>query len=294
MKSSGSMIGGRLLPQYYAVYARYLVRFVQAYTAEGIPIYAITIQNEPGVDREKEPKMAYPSSRYTGETERDFMKLLGPAFQEAGLKTKIWSYDHNFNVKPEPGDEGIDYPTKVLSDPEAARFVSGVAFHHYVGQPSGMTVFHQRFPEMPLHFTEGSLFGIRGALRLMDYLRNWASSYNAWVTMIDEKRGPNRGPFRPSPTILILNRETGNVDYRFDYYIFGQFMKFIERGAVRIGTDEPEKTFGSLAFLNSDGRIVLIVANSGEDAKEFRIVTGEFEAIASLPRRSVATYVWQP
>ncbi|MBZ5585594.1 MAG: glycosyl hydrolase [Acidobacteriia bacterium] len=294
MKSSGSMIGGHLLPQYYGPYARYLVRFVQAYEAEGVPIYAITVQNEPGVDREKQPKMAYPSSRYTGEAERDFLKFLGPEFRKAGLKTKIWSYDHNFNEKSSPGDEGIDYPTKVLSDPEAARHVSGVAFHFYVGQPSGMSIFHNRFPEMPIHFSEGSVYGARGALRLMDILRNWASSYNAWVTMIDEKRGPNRGPFPPSPTILLRNSQEQSVTYRFDYYIYGQFMKFVQRGAVRIDSGEMEKTFGSVAFRNPDGKIVLIVANSGEEPREFRIGWGELTATASLPKRSVATYAWQP
>ena len=294
MKTSGSMIGGSLLPQYYEPYARYLVRFVQAYEAEGVPIYAITVQNEPGVDRQYEPRMAYPSSKYTGETERDFLKVLGPAFQKAGLKTRIWSYDHNFNEKSQPGDEGIDYPTKVLKDPEAAHHVSGVAFHFYVGQPSGMSVFHERFPEMPIHFSEGSVYGARGALRLIEIVRNWASSYNAWVTMIDENRGPNKGPFPPSPTILLLNGKDQSVTYRFDYYIYGQFMKFVQRGAVRIDSGESERTFGSVAFRNPDGKIVMIAANTGEELREFRIVSGELAATTSLPRRSVATYIWQP
>jgi glucosylceramidase len=294
MKSSGSMVGGRLLPQYYEAYAQYLVRFVQAYEAEGVPIYAITVQNEPGVDREHEPKMAYPSSYYTGETERDFLKVLGPAFQRAGLKTRIWSYDHNFNETSRPGDEGIDYPTKVLRDPEAARHVGGVAFHFYVGQPSGMSVFHGRFPDVPIHFSEGSVYGARGALRLMDILRNWASSYNAWVTMIDENRGPNKGPFRASDTILKLNGNDLSVTYRFDYYIYGQFMKFVQRGAVRVDSGDLEKTFGSVAFRNPDGKVVLIVANAGDEPREFRIVSGDRAAPASLPGRAVATYVWQP
>jgi glucosylceramidase len=294
MKSSGSMIGGRLLPQYYETYARYFVRFVQAYEAEGVPIYAITIQNEPGVDREHELKMAYPSSFYTGETERNFLKFLGPAFQKAGLKTKIWSYDHNFNQNSQPGDEGIDYPTTVLRDPDAQRYVSGVAFHHYAGQPSGMSVFHERFPKMPIHFSEGSVYGSRGALRLISYLQNWASSYNGWVTMIDENRGPNKGPFPASDTIVTLNSKDLSVNYRFDYYFYGQFMKFIQRGAVRIDSGQPEKTFGGVSFHNPNGTIVLIVANGGAEAREFQILWGERAATTSLPGRAVATYVWRP
>jgi glucosylceramidase len=157
-----------------------------------------------------------------------------------------------------------------------------------------MSVFHERFPAMPVHFTEGSVYGARGALRLINILQNWASSYNAWVTMIDENRGPNKGPFPPSPTILLLNGKDQSVTYRFDYYIYGQFMKFVQRGAVRIDSGESEKTFGSVAFRNPDGRIVMIAANAGEEPREFRIVSGDLAATTSLPRRSVATYIWQP
>lgn len=296
MTSTDDMIGGRLLPKYYDAYARYFVRFIKAYQKEGIPIHAVTIQNEPGVDRSRDkPKWRYPSCHWTGEQERDFIgRHLGPAFRKAGLKTKIWSYDHNFNVKAMPGDAGIDYPTKVLSDPTAAGFVGGVAFHGYEGKPSGMSVFHQRFPRVPVHFTETSVFGASGALKLVHYLRNWAASYNAWVIMLDEKRGPNNGPFRASKTCIMLDSHKREVIYRCDYYFYGQFMKFIERGAVRIDTSEPTRTFGTVSFRNPDGRIVLVVANAGRKLKEFRILLGDVAAPTKIPARSVATYVWKP
>ena len=102
MKSAGTMIGGELLPRWYSVYADYFVKFIRAYEAEGIPIYAVTIQNEPGVDRSKEknPRWHYPSCHWTGVQERDFIRdHLGPALRKAGLKAKIWCYDHNYNVK---------------------------------------------------------------------------------------------------------------------------------------------------------------------------------------------------
>lgn len=296
MTSTGDMIGGHLLPKYYDAYARYFVRFIQAYQAEGIPIYAVTIQNEPGVDRSREKKKwRYPSCRWTGEQERDFIRdHLGPALKKAGLTTKIWSYDHNFNVQAKPGDAGIDYPTAVLRDPKASRFVDGVAFHGYEGKPAGMSVFHERFPDVPIHFSEGSVFGVIGSLQLMSYLRNWACSYNAWVTMIDEKRGPNNGPFRASLTCLMLDSATKKVTYRNDYYLYGQFMKFVRRGAVRVGTSGSVKAYQVIAFENPDGQIVLIVANPRRSPQRMHIRSGSGVASVSVPPVSVATFVWKP
>ncbi len=296
MTSTGDMIGGHLLPEYYGVYARYFVRFIQAYQAEGIPIYAVTIQNEPGVDRSKAtPKWRYPSCHWTGKQERDFIRdHLGPALKKAGLKTKIWSYDHNFNVRGMPGDAGIDYPTTVLRDARAAGFVDGVAFHGYEGKPAGMTVFHERFPDVPIHFSEGSVFGVMGSLQLMSYLRNWACSYNAWVTMIDEKRGPNNGPFHASKTCLMLDTATKTVTYRNDYYLYGQFMKFVKRGAVRVGTSGSVKAYQVIAFENPADEIVLIVANPRRSPQRMHVQSDSGVANVTVPSNSVATLVWKP
>jgi glucosylceramidase len=141
MKSTGTMIGGQLLPRWYPAYAEYFVRFIRAYEAEGIPICAVTIQNEPGVDRAKakDPNWFYPSCHWTGEQERDFIRdHLGPAFRRAGLTTRIWCYDHNYNVRIRDDDPGIAYPRAILNDPQAAQFVSGAAFHGYAGKPDGI------------------------------------------------------------------------------------------------------------------------------------------------------------
>ena len=199
MKRNGTMIGGELLPQWYAVYAEYFVKFIRAYEAEGVPIYAVTVQNEPGVDRakEKNPKWHYPSCHWTGEQERDFIRdHLGPALRRAGLKTKIWCYDHNYNLKTTGADPGLDYPRAILRDAAAAAFVDGVAFHGYEGKPSAMSVFHEEFPKVPLHFSEGSVFGVEGAVDLIERLRNWATSYNAWVLMLDDHGKPQQRPVR--------------------------------------------------------------------------------------------------
>jgi len=294
MTSTGDMIGGYLLPEWYEAYAQYFVKFVQAYENEGIPLHAVTIQNEPGVDRGRgNPKWRYPSCRWTGEQERDFIKNhLGPAFKEHGIKAKIWCYDHNFNIKQRMGDPGISYPRTVLSDPEAAQYVDGAAFHHYEGTPDGMTVFHNEFPDKHAYFSEGSVFRTTGAIKLISYLRNWSRSYNAWVAMIDTEGKPNNGPFQARTTCIMLDSDSLEVKYLYDYHMFGQFMKFVKRGGVRIHSNEGTRTFANAAVRNPDGSVVLVVANASGKPKQFKVVWNGLAIKPTLGARSVATYVW--
>ncbi len=297
MTTTGDMIGGKLKREYYASYADYFVRFIQAYAEEGIPVYAVTIQNEPGVDRANasDSKWHYPSCRWTGEDERDFIRdHLGPAFARAGIAAKIWSYDHNFNTNPTPDgdDPGIDYPTTVLRDQNAAKFVDGVAFHGYAGNSDGMLEFARRFPEARMYFTEGSTFGTRGALKVIDYFAHGASSYNAWVTIIDERGGPNNGPFKASRTCVTVNSSSLAVNYHFDYFMYGHFMKFIQRGAVRLGTSSERGARDAVAFRNPNGSVVVIAVNPDASKQSLR-VENRTEAVAfTLPAKSVATVVY--
>jgi glucosylceramidase len=296
MKTTRSMIGGELLPKWYATYAQYFVSFVKAYAAEGIPIYAVTVQNEPGVDRakEKDPKWFYPSCHWTGAQERDFIRdHLGPAFRRAGLKTKIWCYDHNYNLNPKGDSAGLGHPRMVLRDPRAAAFVDGVGFHHYEGEPGGMTIFHEEFPHTPIYFTEGSVFSIHGTQDLIERLRNWACSYNAWVTMLDDGGRPNNGPFPATSAILKLHTDTLRVEELFEFYSYGQFMKFIPRGAVRIESTPGTGEFNNVAFRNPDGSFTLVVANTTGSAKPFAVGWRGKSFKTALEAASVATFVWQ-
>jgi O-glycosyl hydrolase len=295
MKSTGTMIGGQLLPQWYPAYAEYFVKFIRAYEAEGIPIYAVTIQNEPGVDRakEKDPNWFYPSCHWTGAQERDFIRdHLWPAFRRHGLQTKIWCYDHNYNVKKRGDDPGIDYPRTILSDPQTAAFVSGVAFHGYAGEPAGMSVFHQEFPQVPLYFTEGSVFGIKGGVELVEKLRNHASGYNAWVTILDDKGKPNNGPFEADRTMITLDSRTGNPRENFDFFLCGQFMKFIQRGAVRVNSSAGTKRLANVAFRNPDGSMVLVLVNTENRRQELSVISDKRCFETSLQPKSVTTFTW--
>lgn len=298
MKTTGNMIGGSLKREYYGVYANYFVRFIRAYAAEGIPIHAVTVQNEPGVDRskEKDARWFYPSCRWTGEEERVFIRdHLGPALAKAGLRTRIWCYDHNYNEKPGAGgeDPGIDYPRTILSDPEAAREVEGVAFHGYQGEPSAMGTLIKEFPGKTMHFTEGSVFGIGGARDLAERLRNGASSYNAWVSMLDTEGKPNRGPFEASRTVINLNRKTGRAERGFDYYLYGHFMRFIKRGAVGLGVEGGVKPISTVAFENPDRSRILVLVNVAKVATRvgWSVVGDARQFEMELPAESLLTWV---
>jgi len=296
MKTSGTMIGGELLPRWYPVYAEYFARFIQDYHAEGIPIYAVTVQNEPGVDRakEKNSKWFYPSCHWTGQQERDFIRdHLGPALRRHGLKTRIWCYDHNYNVEPKGDSAGLDHPRTILRDAAAAKFVDGVGFHHYEGQPAGMSRFHEEFPETPIYFTEGSVFSIYGAHDIIERLRNWACSYNAWVTILDDQGRPNNGPFPATSAILKLHSDTLRIEELFEFYSYAHFMKFVARGARRIDSTPGNSDFNNIAFLNPDGSTLLVVVNTTKTGKSFAVVSQGKSFHTAIGASSVATFVWR-
>ena len=302
MKSTDDMIGGYLLPKYYAAYAEYFARFIEAYAAEGIPIHAVTPQNEPGVNTRNYPTRDwYPSCQWSlivdednfwpvayaamGANERDFIaKHLGPTLKQHGLATRIWCYDHNIN--------NLWYPRNIFSDPQAAQYVDGTGFHGYAGTPDALTGFHNEFPDKAIYFTEGSAPGLRGAMRIVSLLRNWCRSYNAWVTMIDYDGNPNNGPFKTKSSCVQPRRDGSGVDYHFTYYSYGQFMKFIKRGAIRIGSTEGTQELANVAFLNPAGEIVLVVVNQASAPAKFDVVWEGRMFEASMPAQSVATFCW--
>lgn len=295
MKTTGTMIGGELLAKWYSAYAQYFVKFVRTYEAEGIPIHAVTIQNEPGVDRakEKDPKWFYPSCHWTAEQERNFIRdYLGPALREAGVGTEIWCYDHNYNMEAKGDSDGLRHPRAILQDPKAAAFVSGVAFHHYEGQPSGMSLFHSEFPRTPIYFTEGSVFSVYGGHDIIERLRNWACSYNAWVTILDEKGRPNNGPFPATIAILRLHSETLEMEELLEFYNYAHFTKFIQRGARRIESTPGSVELNNIAFANPDGSLVLVAVNTTKESREFGVNVNGKSFHAELAPESIVTFRW--
>lgn len=282
MKTNGSMQGGRMNPEYYGVYADYFVKFIQAYENEGIPIHAVTPQNEPDY-----PNRHYPTCHWTADEQNEFIRdHLGPAFEEAGLDVEIWCWDHNWHL--------LEFPRTILNDPVTAGFVDGVGFHLYEGEVEAQTELHQEFPDVPIYFTEGSTFETGGAIEIIEILRNWSRSYMAWVIVLDQYQEPNNGPHDATPTCIERLLADNTVRYNFDYFMYGHFSKFIQRGARRIDSTEGDRRFANVAFQNPDGSIVAIVANDSDEAVSFELQSGGQAINDTLAPQSLKTYRWVP
>ncbi|OME93971.1 MULTISPECIES: glycoside hydrolase family 30 protein [Paenibacillus] len=260
MKTSGSMIGGELKPEYYSVYANYFVRYIQGYKAHGLPIYAITPQNEalysPG---------HYPGMIMLPEAQSDFIKNhLKPQFVKNDIDTKILCYDHNWD-KP-------DYPLTVLE--QAGDAVDGVAWHWYGGKPSAQSEVLEAFPGKEVHFTEGSggewippfEQAFSNVMRTgIEILRNHSKSYVLWNMALDEKNGPTVPGFGKSTCrgIVTVNQQTKELTYTLDFYALAHFSKVIRPKAVRIAATSDE-SIRSVAFKNTDGSIAVVMFNDSE------------------------------
>jgi len=287
MKDNGNSIGGSLLPQYYGVYAQYFVKYIQGMKAQGITIDAITPQNEP-LHPGNNPSM-YMTSAQQG----DFIKNhLGPAFQNAGINTKIVLYDHNCD-KP-------DYPMDILADAEAAKYVDGSAFHLYAGNIGVLSNVHLAYPTKNLYFTEqwtGANSSFSDDLIwhtknvIIGSMRNWSKIALEWNVANDASYNPHTpgGCTECKGAITVNSSEmfTKNVAY----YIIAQASKFVPQNSQRIASTQPG-SLSSVAFVTPGGKITLIVLNEGNNTENFNIRYNNKSAATSLPPRSVATFVF--
>jgi glucosylceramidase len=285
MKSNQSSIGGKLLPEYYDVYARYFVRYINEMKSEGIPIDAITIQNEP-LNPHNNPSMEMFSAE-----QRDFIKNnLGPAFRDAGIKTKIILYDHNCD-HPE-------YATDILSDPDAAQYIDGSAFHLYAGDISALSQVRNAHPDKNIYFTEqwvGGPSNFAGDMQwhiqnlIVGATRNWSKNVLEWNLASDPSYKPhtNGGCTQCEGALTIGSSVTRNVSY----YIIAHASKFIPSGSVRISS-ATLPNLPNVAFKTPDGHKVLIVLNNSNSIQSFNIGYKGQKAATSLVNGAVATYVW--
>jgi glucosylceramidase len=292
MKTSGSMIQGTLLPSAYAPFAKYFVRYVQAYEAAGVPIYAVTVQNEP-----LNIPVDYPGMGMSAEEQANFIRDdLGPAFRAAGVKAKILTFDHNWDL--------IDFPIKVLSDKQAASFVPGIAIHCYGGNPTAQTELHNRFPDKEIWLTEcsggewqkGRL--LEGQARLViSTMRNWAKGVILWNLALNQNHEPFLGGCKTCRGVVTIDEAVtpSLVIPTVDFIALGQASKFVAPGAFRIeSSDFEQERLESVAFRNPDGSIVLMVLNSGGAATTFNVAWKKEYATYRLDANAVATFRWSP
>lgn len=294
MKSGGSMLGGAMRKHSYEPYARYFLKFLEAYKAEGVPIDAVTVQNE--VDADQDGRM--PACQWGQEYEIEFVKnYLGPVLSKAGMPTKIWVLDHNYNLWGRAVDE--------LSDPDAYEFIDGIAWHGYAGDVSAMTRVHDAFPHKNAYWTEGGpdytapdyqTDFAQWAETFNGIFQNWARSITAWNIALDEKGKPNIGPFSCGGMITI-DSATHKVTRSGQYWAFAHYSKHVRRGAKVIatngvGTDAANTAQVSHAgFRNPDGSFVVVLANRGAE-KRVQLVLGTNALEIDLPADSVHTLQW--
>jgi glucosylceramidase len=316
MKTNGSLIGGRLIdePRIYDAYARYFVKFLKAYTAAGVPVDAVTVQNEP---QNRTPR-GYPGMDMPVAQEVRFISVLGPALRAAGLRTKILAYDHNWSEHPDdiaatpPGEAPeTEYPFDVLSSP-AARWISGTAFHCYSGDPARQTELHDAFPQKDIYFTECS--GSHGAADPFEWYfestlrwhmrnvvihttRNWAKTVINWNLALDPEGGPHNGGCDTCTGVVTVGPD-GSVTRNAEYYTLGHVARFVHPGAQRIdstsfgGTGWGDAPIMDVAFRNLDGSIALVVLNDNGAAQSFGVAVQGRSFAYTLPPHSVATFTW--
>ncbi|MEU0559656.1 discoidin domain-containing protein [Dactylosporangium sp. NPDC006015] len=315
MKANDSLVGGSLIddPKIYAVYAAYLTRFVLAYTAAGVPIDYITVQNEPqngGVN-------GYPTTAMRVAQEAKVIEILGPLLRLFSPRTKIIGYDHNWATHPNdvvnvpPGqDPETDYPYQLLRSP-AAKWLAGTAYHCYYGEPAAQTALHDAFPTKGIWFTECS--GSHGAndtpaqffrdtlkwharTIAIGTTRNWAKSAVNWNIALDSTNGPHLGGC-DTCTGLITVQPDGTFTTNAEYYTIGHLSRFVKPGAVRIastsfGTTGWNGQIMDVAFRNPDGSTALVVHNENDDPRTFTVAAGDRTFDYTLPGGSLATFTW--
>lgn len=291
MKTKDSMIGGQLREDASADFAQYLVKSVTAYQKAGVPVKYLSLQNEPLYETKD-----YPGTLMLADQQKKLIgEYVGPALRKAGLKTGILAYDHNWD-HPE-------YPEEVLSDPAAAPYVPGSAFHCYGGDVSAQGKVHDKFPDKGLWMTEcsggtwqkGNFLAITEKL-VIESTRQWAKAVVLWGLALDEKNGPNSGGCATCRGFVTVDRsaEPHNVTYTPDYYAIGHASRFVHPGAVRIdSTDLGEASLETVAFKNTDGSIVLLVLNNAGTSQDFAVGWHGKQFRASLSAGSVATYEWR-
>jgi glucosylceramidase len=290
MKTKDSMNGGQLRTDVGKDFAEYLTRAVSGYEKAGVPVKYLSLQNEPLYETKD-----YPGTLMHADQETALIhNYVGPALRDAGLKVSILAYDHNWD-HPE-------YPLEVLSDPVAAQYVAGSAFHCYGGNVSAQGPVHDRFPDKGLWMTEcsggtwqkGNLLAVTEKL-VIESTRQWAKSVVLWGLALDEKNGPFAGGCGTCRAFVTVNRssEPHAVSYTADFYGIGQASEFVRPGAVRIdSTDLGEKSLETVAFENTDHSVALLVLNNAGTVTNFAVSWHGKRIQTSLGAGAVATYTW--
>ncbi len=293
MKSNKMMNqGGYLLPDYYSVWAEYYVKFIDALKDAGLKPFALTVQNEPAAVQ------TWDSCIYTAEQERDFIKnFLGPILHENSHKDiKVFIWDHNRDIV-------VERAKTVLTDKEAAKYVSGTAVHWYVSEEfENLGIVHKLFPKKQIIFSEGCVeggpqvnvyeTGERYSRNIIGDFSNWCEAFIDWNITLDELGGPNHvGNYCDAP--ILSDTVNNKLIFNSSYYHIGHFSKYVKPGAYRIQTRTRNKLIKQIAFENPDGSIVLVCLNQSEKDIVFKFKFNGLETNFKSIKRSIMTLIYK-
>jgi glucosylceramidase len=299
MKSNKQMLkGGTLLPDYYQAWANYYAKFIKAYEKEGMPIWGLTIQNEPMAVQ------TWESCVFSAEAERDFLKnYLGPTLKKEGLgNKKIIVWDHNRDLMNQRANV-------IFTDPEASKYAWGMGFHWYETWAGGAPMYdnvakvHEAFPDKNLIFTEGCIekFDAQkyqfwpnaeryGASMIHDF-NNGTVAWTDWNILLDDKGGPNHvGNFCFAP--IHADSQSGALIYTPSYYYIGHFAKFIRPQARRIATASSRSSLISTSFQNADGSMVTVVMNQSDKEVTYNLMIASEKTVTTIPPHSIQTLLY--
>ena len=299
MKDTNDMLkGGKLLPKFYQSWANYFVKFIKNYEKEGVPVWGLTVQNEPMATQKWE------SCIFSAEEERDFLKnYLGPTLKNSGLgDKKITVWDHNRDLLSQRA-------STILDDAEANKYVWGIGFHWYESWSGGEPMFenvgkvHEMYPNKNLLFTEGCVEkfnannyqlwknGERYGRSMINDFNNGTVGWTDWNILLDENGGPNHvGNFCFAP--IHADLKSGDLIYTPSYYFIGHFSKFIGKEAKRISSIASRSQLLTTSFLNKDGKVVTIVMNQSNKKRIYNLCVGTKSTAISILPHAIQTLVF--
>ncbi|MEO8547418.1 MAG: glycoside hydrolase family 30 beta sandwich domain-containing protein [Sphingomicrobium sp.] len=293
MKTSRSLITGKLDPVAYPAFAAYLARTVEEFGRDGVPVTALTIQNEPDFEPD-----SYPGMRMSAADRAAVIGgHLGPLFERRGIKTQILDWDHNWD---EP-----QMPLGTLADPRANGYISGIAWHCYNGDVAAQSKVRDAYPDKDAWFTECS--GGEWSPKFDETLawmtrnlvigatRNWARGVLLWNLALDPQHGPHLGGCGDCRGVVTIDPASGTVVSRnVEYYVLGHASRFVRQGARRIASDSGVSDVDTVAFLNPDGRTIVVIAfNGAASPRDVTLATPTESFPVRIPPGSVVTVTWR-
>ncbi|WP_460822717.1 glycoside hydrolase family 30 protein [Lysobacter olei] len=291
MKTTGSLVKGTLADEHFDAFARYLVQFTEAYADAGIPIFALTVQNEPDYEPSDYPGMRLSAAQRA----RLIGRHLGPLLAQRGSSTQIFDWDHNWD-KPE-------HPLEVLRDPVAARYVSAVAWHCYGGNVAAQSQVHDAFPDKDAYMTEcsggdwepvksgGLTFLARE--QIIRTTRHWARGALFWNLALDERKGPFAGGCKTCRGVVTINTADGTITRNDEYYALAHASRFVRQGAWRVGSSAGSDGIDNVVFENADDHsMVMVVTNSERAPRRFSVGHRGKVFHYTAPPRSLITLSW--